>query len=138
MGLYSRGGGGGGGGGGREGKRLYVGFCIWDINWFTYLGAYIQGGEVGYIRGRFNGILQYILRIISNTDTDNIKIQMIIRIASIANYSIIISSLKLMKRQICHHIETSQLICSANQLPAFYMMAIFAFNELIGVISLKM
>ena len=75
MGLYSGGEGGGGegegGGGGREGKRLYVGFCIWDINWFTYLGAYIGG--------RFNGILRYILRIISNTDTDNIKIQMIIR-----------------------------------------------------------
>ena len=30
----------------------------------------------------------------------------------------------------CHHIETSQLICSANRLTGFYMMAILAFNEL--------
>ena len=28
--------------------------------------------------------------------------------------------------------ENSQLICSANQLTGFYMMAILAFNELIG------
>ena len=35
-----------------------------------------------------------------------------------------------MKRQSCHHIETSQLICSANQLTGFYLMAFLAFNEL--------
>ena len=34
------------------------------------------------------------------------------------------------KRQSCHHIETSQLICSANQLTGFYMMATLALNEL--------
>ena len=36
----------------------------------------------------------------------------------------------LMKRQSCHHIETSQLICSANQLTGLYMMTTLAFNEL--------
>ena len=30
----------------------------------------------------------------------------------------------------CHHIETSQLICSVNQLTGFYTMATLAFNEL--------
>ena len=30
----------------------------------------------------------------------------------------------------CHHIETSQLICKANQLTGFYMMATLPFNEL--------
>ena len=34
------------------------------------------------------------------------------------------------KRQSCHHIETSQLICSANQLTVVYMMATLALNEL--------
>ena len=34
------------------------------------------------------------------------------------------------KRQICDYIETSQLICSANQLTGFYMTATLAFNEL--------
>ena len=34
------------------------------------------------------------------------------------------------KPQSCHHTETSQLICSANQLTGFYMMATSAFNEL--------
>ena len=29
-----------------------------------------------------------------------------------------------------HHIETSQLICSANQLTGFYLMETSAFNEL--------
>ena len=38
---------------------------------------------------------------------------------------------KLINRQSCHHIETRQLICSANQLSGFYMMATLAFNELI-------
>ena len=38
---------------------------------------------------------------------------------------------RLIKRQSCHHIETSQLICSANQLVGFYMMATLAFNALI-------
>ena len=37
----------------------------------------------------------------------------------------------LIKRQSCHHIETSQLICRANHLTGFYMMANFSFNELI-------
>ena len=39
--------------------------------------------------------------------------------------------INLIKRQSCHDIETSQLICSANQLTAFYMMASLAFNKLI-------
>ena len=38
----------------------------------------------------------------------------------------------LIKRQSCHHIETRQLICSANQLTDFYLMATLAFNELIN------
>ena len=37
---------------------------------------------------------------------------------------------KLIKRQNCHHIETSQLICKTNQLTGFYMMATLKFNEL--------
>ena len=37
---------------------------------------------------------------------------------------------QLIKRQSCHHIETSQLSCKANQLTGFYMMATLAFNEL--------
>ena len=37
---------------------------------------------------------------------------------------------QLIKRQSCHHIETSQLICSANRLTGFYMIATLAFNEL--------
>ena len=36
----------------------------------------------------------------------------------------------LIKRQSCHHIETSQLICRANQLTGFYMVATLALNEL--------
>ena len=36
----------------------------------------------------------------------------------------------LMKRQSCHHIETSQLICSINQLTGFFMMATLTFNKL--------
>ena len=35
-----------------------------------------------------------------------------------------------MKRQSFYHIETSLLICSANQLTGFCMMAFLAFNEL--------
>ena len=31
---------------------------------------------------------------------------------------------------VCAHIETSQLICFANQLTGFYMRAKLAFNEL--------
>ena len=38
-----------------------------------------------------------------------------------------------MKRQSCHPIETSQIICIANQLTGFYMMATLAFNELVAV-----
>ena len=34
------------------------------------------------------------------------------------------------KRRSCHHIETSQLICSTNQLIDFYMMATLAFDDL--------
>ena len=36
----------------------------------------------------------------------------------------------LIKPQSCQHIETSQLICFANQLTGFYMMATLAFNDL--------
>ena len=36
----------------------------------------------------------------------------------------------LIKRQSCRHIETSQLICSADQLIGFYMAATLTFNEL--------
>ena len=39
--------------------------------------------------------------------------------------------LYLINRQSCHHIETSHLICYANQLTSFYMMATLAVNELI-------
>ena len=37
----------------------------------------------------------------------------------------------LIKRQNWHHIETSQLICTANQLTGFYITTTLAFNELI-------
>ena len=40
------------------------------------------------------------------------------------------SNINGIKSPSCHHIETIQLICSANQLTAFYMMATLAFNEL--------
>ena len=33
-----------------------------------------------------------------------------------------------MKRQSYYHIETSQLICKANQMTSFYMMATLAFK----------
>ena len=39
------------------------------------------------------------------------------------------------KHQSCHHIETSQLICSVNQLTGFYMIATLAFNELSTVLT---
>ena len=42
---------------------------------------------------------------------------------------------QLIKRQSCHHTETSQLICYANHLTGFYMMATLAFNELMYVIT---
>ena len=35
------------------------------------------------------------------------------------------------KSQCCPHIETSQLICTGNQLTGFYMRATLAFNGLI-------
>ena len=35
----------------------------------------------------------------------------------------------------CHHIETSQLICKANQLSVFYTMATLAFNGFICGVS---
>ena len=41
-----------------------------------------------------------------------------------------INLLDLIKHQSCHHIETSQFICRANQLTGFYMMAILVLNEL--------
>ena len=44
---------------------------------------------------------------------------------------------ELTKCQSCHHIETSQLIYSANQLTGFYMMATLAFNELIDCLRLN-
>ena len=37
---------------------------------------------------------------------------------------------ELIKRQSCHHIETSQLICRASQLTGFYVMATLALNDL--------
>ena len=37
---------------------------------------------------------------------------------------------QLIKRQSCHHIETSQLSSSANQLTGFCMMETLAFNKL--------
>ena len=43
------------------------------------------------------------------------------------NVSITIQSVK---RQSCHHTETSQLTCRANQLTGFYMMATLVFNGL--------
>ena len=39
--------------------------------------------------------------------------------------------LQLIKRQSYHYIETSQVICRANQLTGFYMMATLAPNELL-------
>ena len=48
-----------------------------------------------------------------------------------SNYGALpLNSDQLNKRQGCHHIETSQLICRANQLISFYMMATLTFNEL--------
>ena len=38
--------------------------------------------------------------------------------------------IKLIKRQSCHHIETTHLTCSENLLTGFYMMTTLAFNEL--------
>ena len=46
------------------------------------------------------------------------------------NFEFYISKAQLIKRQICHHIETSQLIYPANQLTGFYMMTTLAFNGL--------
>ena len=40
------------------------------------------------------------------------------------------------KRQDYHHIETSQLVFSANQLTDFYIMATLALNGLRGVLRL--
>ena len=42
----------------------------------------------------------------------------------------------LIKRLSCHHIETDQLICFANQLTGFYMIATLAFNELVHFMPL--
>ena len=43
---------------------------------------------------------------------------------------------ELIKRWKSHHTETSQLICKANQLTGFYMIATLAFNELIHQFNL--
>ena len=45
-------------------------------------------------------------------------------------------TIQLVKRQSCHHTETSQLICRANKLTGFYMTATLAFNELIRKTSI--
>ena len=37
---------------------------------------------------------------------------------------------QLIKRPICHHTETSQLICSSNQMTGFYMTTTLVFNVL--------
>ena len=37
--------------------------------------------------------------------------------------------------QSCYHIETSQLICKANQLTGFYMIVNLAFSELIASLN---
>ena len=44
-------------------------------------------------------------------------------------------TIQLVKRQSCHHTETSQLICRANQLTGSYMMATSVSNELIAISS---
>ena len=40
------------------------------------------------------------------------------------------SDINSIKHQSCHYIETSQLICRANQLTRFYVMGTSAFNGL--------
>ena len=45
--------------------------------------------------------------------------------------SVLLNAKFAIKRESCHHIESSQLICRASQLIGFYMMATLAFNELI-------
>ena len=40
------------------GGRIYVGAYIRDVNWVSYLGAYIRGWLI--YGGRINGILQYL------------------------------------------------------------------------------
>ena len=45
------------------------------------------------------------------------------------------SSFKHIKCQCCPHIETSQLICCANQLTGFYMRATLALNGLNTIIA---
>ena len=42
---------------------------------------------------------------------------------------------QLIKRQSCHHMETGQLICRANQLNGFYMILTLAFHGLIKVFA---
>ena len=39
--------------------------------------------------------------------------------------------------QSCHHVETSQMICFANQLTGFCMIATLVFNGLLMIISGK-
>ena len=41
-----------------------------------------------------------------------------------------LTHVELIKRESCHHIETSQLISIANQLTGFYIIAALAFTEL--------
>ena len=47
-----------------------------------------------------------------------------------AYHKMLIHNHYLVKNQSCHYIETSQLICRANQLTVFYMIATLSFNEL--------
>ena len=43
-----------------------------------------------------------------------------------------------MKRQSCHNIETSQLICKANQLPGFYMIMASVMKELTNAFTARL
>ena len=45
-------------------------------------------------------------------------------------FQVLCNPIQLIKRQSCHQIETTQLICRVNQLTSFCMMATLAFNKL--------
>ena len=47
---------------------------------------------------------------------------------TMSNFMYLLLFLWLIKRQSCHHVETSQLICTANLLTGFCMMTILAFK----------
>ena len=55
----------------------------------------------------------------------------ILTILLLVSYGEIVVINALSKCQCCPHIETSQLICTANQLTGFYMRATLALNGLI-------